>query len=167
MTRFTTLVFVSMVAACSWGDGSGSGDDDGGSDAGLPNTPVCGDGMCSSSEVNSCQADCGGGGATNPVCGDGSCTGTETANSCPSDCTSGNPGGSGSNAACPADLLECIGCFIGTCPAGHTQDSCIACAIGGGGIPGFGDIGCTGMAADGTCDTMEMGLGSDVCSDCP
>lgn len=174
MMRLTTLVFVSMVAACSWGDGSGQEPtgDDGGDDQ--QTVPVCGDGTCASSEVNSCAADCGGGQANNDVCGDGSCTGTETANSCPSDCSQGGGGGSGSgsNAACPADLLVCLCTFVdpSTCPAGITEELCLECAFGGGGFPGgggggFGDVLCEGGAPNGVCDASED---ETVCpSDCP
>src|ERR1041385_3505121 len=98
-----TLAF---VVACA--DSPGTGDDDG---SGMPSgNNTCGDGVCLTSEVNSCPTDCGNGGNNNnnnAVGGNGSCETTkgESASSCPSDCNTnnGSNGGSGNTSGtCPS-----------------------------------------------------------------
>lgn len=160
MMRITTLVFVcASIAGCSWG-----GSDDGGGgtspDASVSSAPVCGDSICSASEVGSCTQDCGNSGSnTNPTvtCGNNVCETGETAASCPNDC-SGGGSGSGSG-ACPANILDCALCaFAGqSCPAGLDMAGCTACISGGGGGGGT----CNN---DGTCDPAE--ILDPTCADC-
>jgi len=171
---------MSLAFAVACADSPGSGDDQqgGGSNSGA----VCGDGTCASSEVGYCPTDCGqGGNNNNAVCGNGMCESTkgETASTCFSDCGGGGGSGSGGNTSgtCPTDPNACIGCLLDPtqCPAGLDANSCLTCVLNGGGLgsglgsglggSGLGDIGCTGGAPDGTCDSMES---SQTCpSDCP
>jgi len=183
------LVTAAFVSGCSWGEDSGSSPPPG-PDAPATQQPVCGDGVCASTELNTCASDCG----QQPTCnGDGQCQPNETTASCPTDCgqqaSCNNDGtcqanetnascpndcndGSGSAGNCPADTQECYLCAIAGqgCPAGLDQDACTACLLGGGsGSGGFGDdSACTGGAPDGTCDaTEEMALPPTCISDCP
>lgn len=124
---------------------------------------VCGDGTCAASEVGFCSQDCGSGGNNSAAtCGDGMCETTKGENgaSCASDCGggSGSGSGSGSSTTCPSDPLECVLCGLDAqfCVPPLDQATCAACGGGfGSGSGGFGDIGCTGMAPDGTCDANE------------
>ncbi len=169
MMRITTLVFVcASIAGCSWGgsdDGGGGGT---GPDASVGASAVCGDSVCAASEVGSCTADCGnGGGNTGPTvtCGNNTCETGETSASCPADCGGGGSGSGGG--ACPANTQDCFGCaLLGQgCPTGLDMNACLACLTGGGGGGGTGDLLCTGMAPDGTCDAQET---AQTCpSDCP
>jgi len=169
MMRITTLVFVcSTIAGCSWGgDGGGTGPGGTGPDAAVSHAPVCGDSVCSASEVGNCTADCGSGGGntTGPVCGNGTCETGETSASCPNDCGGGGGSGSGSGALNCSDQNTTINCLLCTsfqlCTAPYDAASCAAC--GGGGLGG--DILCTGGAPDGTCDAMESN--STCPTDCP
>jgi hypothetical protein len=173
--KLTVLVFaLGAFAACSSSDGGSGGQDAGG---GGGSNAVCGDGVCAASEVTSCSSDCG----DAPYCGDNICQSNESTSSCANDCGgggqgsgSGSGGGSGSGTgSCPSTPSpeDCLGCLFDPtmCPAGFTDgQTCITCALGGGGGSGFGDFGCDDGSADGTCSQDEMDLGgSAVCSDCP
>ena len=162
------VVFFSLgmaLGACSWADGSGTtGDDEPPVDA----TPVrCGDGVCASSEIGNCAADCGS--QQTPVCGNGTCEAGENSQTCLSDCpvqsSCGNgvcdatetpascPGDCQSGAQCPTDLFVCLPCLlVGLCPTGHDENSCTQCILGGGGG------GCSGGLPDGICDASENSM---------
>jgi hypothetical protein len=135
--------------------------------------PVCGDGVCSADEGEtcvSCPSECG---ACPPGCGDIACDPGETCVSCPADC-GGCPPGCGDGAcdaaesclACPIDCGACApGCGDGTCDAGET---CGDCALDCGDCPpscgdGACDPGetCVGCAAD--CGACPPGCGNGVC----
>ena len=168
MMRISAVVFVCAFAGCSWGGDGGTGP--GGPDAsvgggGGGGSPVCGDGVCSASEVGSCTSDCGSGGGNNnpagPVCGNNTCETGETSASCPNDCGGGGGSGSGGGGACPSNIQDCLFCALAgqMCPAGLDMTSCTAClAGGGGGLPGS----CNN---DGVCDPAEMA--DPTCADCP
>jgi hypothetical protein len=147
--RFSACLFVFGVgvAACSFGT---AGEPSTGVDASVHNnvnpTPMCGDGICSASEANSCPQDCGQGGngsGSNPaaVCGDGVCQASENMTTCPSDCTGG-----GGGAVC--------GDFV--CQPTETAASCPSDCSGGG---GGGPIDCTDMNTQIACLFCEAGLG--------
>lgn len=109
--------------ACGSGGSPGPG---GGTDANDDHAdPVCGDGVCASSELNNCAEDCGaatgsdpgsdGSGSAQDSCGGLVCDTSkgEDATNCPSDCTvSGGSNGSGlgSGTCSEANLLACIDC---------------------------------------------------------
>jgi hypothetical protein len=168
MMRMSSLVFVCALFACS----SGESGPDGGS------APVCGDGVCASSEVNNCMADCGGGNQNNPVCGNNMCETGETQASCPSDCQPAGPvcgdntcdmAGGENSTNCPGDcsggggqldcmaqetLAACALCLIGNlCMPPVTPDACTACAM----LPG------TMCNLDQVCDAGED---PTMCPDC-
>jgi hypothetical protein len=102
----------------------------------------------------------------------------ESASTCFSDCGGNGNNGSGSgntSGTCPSDPNACIGCLLdpSQCPSGLDSNTCLQCVLNGGGLggsglpggSGLGDLGCTGGAPDGTCDSMED---STLCpSDCP
>ena len=167
MMRLTSaLVCAIALAACSGGE---SGNHGGGVDA-HPSTVSCGDGVCDSSEVNTCVADCGTPGQTAAVCGNGVCETSkgESATSCPGDCGgggsgSGSGGGSGSGALNCSDqntLLACLVCSIDpTQCVGVDPVACQAC-LGGGGGSGSGSGSCN---FDGVCDPGED---PTTCLDC-
>lgn len=174
MRDIKALAFVCMlIAACAT---TGGGGDDG---VDPPTGPTCGDAVCAASEIGVCAADCGSGMPSNEVCGNSICEGTEpstcatdcaavcgnntcesteTSSTCPGDCTTGGGGGN-----CPADPLECLPCLLDPlfCPSGHTDVTCQACIVGGGGgIPM-----CSGGAPNGVCDAGET---MQTCPlDCP
>ncbi len=135
---------------------------------------VCGDNICSATEVDTCPQDCGphtgptpvdAGTTGTAVCGNGTCDPGEDATTCPTDCVGT---GSGTPGPCPADVTTCAGCaFTGTgCPAGQTQASCLTCLLSGLGSGGGDDSGCTGGAPDGTCDATEMMNPTTCVDDC-
>jgi hypothetical protein len=149
MTWKLVCVGVVFLGACAWGEGSPNDDPGTRVDAAVqPTNPVCGDGECAPSEIGLCSADCGSGPAS-PVCGNSVCETGETQASCPADCGAPAPvcgngvcengessatcaadcGGGGGSVTCPADPLECFGCFIdpSLCPPGHDEASCTAC----------------------------------------
>ena len=170
MMRTTGILCALVLAACSWGNSDPNG---GGHGADAATAPVCGDGVCAASEVNSCMQDCGGNGSNNnnPVCGNGQCETTkgETAKSCPSDCMTGNGSGSGSGMGmCPTDPTTCLSCIFDPtmCPAGLDQNACIQCAFGSGLGSGLG----SGMGS-GNCNfnlTCDAGETNATCpTDCP
>jgi hypothetical protein len=159
---FVVLCALFFVGACSWGDGSGTGDDTpgGGTDA---SSPVCGDGVCAGSEIGICTADCG----SQPKCGNHVCDNGESPMSCPGDCpptsqcgnqvcdngetTANCPGDCPAQGNCPADPTDCLFCaLVGVgCPTGQDMTSCTACIVGGGGST------CAGGFPNGVCDAGE------------
>lgn len=162
---------MSFAAACSFG-GSQDHTQDPQPDAAT--AAHCGDGVCAASEVSSCPADCGNGsnqgsGSGNLTCNNnGSCENGETAQSCPADCGtgSGSGGGGSGNLDCNDQntQIACFACIAGLGCTGVTEADCEACLTGGLGS-GFGDLGCDGGAADGTCEPDESNA---TCpSDCP
>lgn len=165
MMRTLALVCAVVVGACSWGNTSGTPQQ---TDAPVNTMPVCGDGICASSEVGHCMQDCGG--MSNPVCGNGLCENGETPTNCAQDCMAASSCGNGvcdtsmgeSNANCPQDCpnmggLNCqdpptiIGCLICintmVCIPPGTLAACTACV-------GTGS-GCMGGMPNGTCDPGE------------
>lgn len=170
---FMVLCALVLVGACSWGDGSGSGDD---SPAGVDAAAiVCGDGVCAGSEIGNCTADCGGPG--NPRCGNGVCENGESNATCAADCppasacgngtcdngeTNGNcPADCPAQGNCPADPNDCLVCalFGQLCPTGQDTNSCSACILGGGGGA------CSGGFPNGVCDAGENATNCPF--DCP
>ena len=106
MMRFTIALSCALAAAAVVACGSSSSGGGGGSpDA---SAPRCGDGVCDSSEVDSCPQDCGMQ-QQHATCGNGVCEPGETATTCPSDC------GSGSGSAV---------CGNGICEQGEDATSC-------------------------------------------
>jgi hypothetical protein len=72
-----------VLSACGGMEEAGAPEDTlGQQEAGID---VCGNGICYSSELNTCPQDCYYGG----YCGDGSCSGPETSSTCSGDCRSG------------------------------------------------------------------------------
>ncbi|MGE5182465.1 MAG: hypothetical protein ACM31C_10405 [Acidobacteriota bacterium] len=147
------------LGACSASSGTGGGADATG--------PRCGDGVCASSEVNSCPQDCGSPSGNNAVCGNGFCETGETSASCPTDCGLGSGSGSGSGSGTSGTLncsdqntvLACAACLaLSTCTPPYDANSCQAC-LGGGLGSGLGSgvgSGCpTGCNCDGVCDPGE------------
>ena len=171
-TGIVCVVAALAVAACSWGNGSGSSNP--APDASSGGAAVCGDNVCAATEVNTCPQDCGSGGNNNSaVCGNGQCETTkgETATSCPSDC-SGSSGGSntgsggGSSALNCSDqntLIACIACVATNVCTGVDANSCQTCL--GGGLGSGTGTGCTGGVPDGVCDSMESNATCPL--DCP
>ncbi len=139
------FVFACGIAACSFGT---SGEPSTGVDAANVTNPkaVCGDGICSAIEANTCPQDCGPGGngsGSNPaaVCGDGTCQPSETMASCPSDCSGG--------AAVCGDAI---------CQATETPQTCPSdCSTGSGG----GTIDCNDMNTEIACLFCESGISCD------
>ncbi len=172
MMRTLALVCAVALGACSWGNTSGTPQ----ADAPANTQPVCGDGICASSEVGSCTMDCGNN--TKPVCGNHLCENGETPTNCPADCMAASTCGNGmcdageTNSSCPQDCpnnggLNCqdpftiIGCM--TCvktkfciPPG-TLMACVAC-VGDGSM-------CMGGMPNGTCDPGETHMTCPF--DCP
>ncbi|HTR52880.1 MAG TPA: hypothetical protein VMJ10_19330 [Kofleriaceae bacterium] len=152
MMRITIALACALAAAAVACGSSTSGGSGGSPDA---YTPRCGDGVCDSSEVDSCPQDCGtqqqhatcgngvcepgetaatcpsdcGSGSGSAVCGDGICEQGEDATSCPQDCGSG----SGSGVLDCSDetvLEECIDCLIvdpTTCMGDINATNCAVC----------------------------------------
>jgi hypothetical protein len=160
-TGIVCVVAALAVAACSWGNGSGSSNP--GVDAFGGNAAVCGDNVCAATEVNNCPQDCGSGGNNNQaVCGNGTCETSkgESATSCPSDCNTntGSNGGSntGSGAALncqdPTTLLACFTCLSGGGCTGVDMNSCNTCLGGSGLGSGTGSGACN---FNGMCDAGE------------
>ncbi len=86
---------VALLPSCSEELNGGSLDQD--------SAQLCGDGMCHVSELGACEQDCGVGAA---VCGNGRCGATETAESCPEDCSvSDSP--NNDNPDDPPDPVSC------------------------------------------------------------
>ncbi|MFT3700629.1 MAG: hypothetical protein QM831_46220 [Kofleriaceae bacterium] len=161
---------MSFVIACSFG---GSQDHTNDPQPDAATAAHCGDGVCAASEVSTCPADCGGGSNqgsgsnTSAVCGNGTCENGENSTNCAADCGTGS--GSGSGTCDSNTAIECAFCLAAdptgaACTAlGLDPTMCMACSSGFG--SGFGDLGCDGGAADGTCESDESNA---TCpSDCP
>jgi hypothetical protein len=177
--RASTLGIVFVVLNAIAGCASSGDDDDGGT------TPppsggeeVCGDGLCASSEVGSCTADCGG--SQGAVCGNNTCDAGESNTSCPNDCQAAVPmcgdgacdmAGGENSTNCPGDcggnqggtldcndqavVFACVFCSFDPtqCVPPATAEACEQCLGGGGGL----------TCGDGTCDPAA---GEDTTS-CP
>ena len=146
--HLVACLFVFGVGAAAYGCGgsdtsnNGGGTVDSGVSTSVSPPAVCGDGICSASEANSCTQDCGSGGngsgsgtadagTTQAVCGDTICDAQagETNATCPGDC----PTGGGGSAFC-MDQNTIIGCFCDfidptTCVAPYTVQACMDCGF--------------------------------------
>jgi hypothetical protein len=136
---FACLMTAAGWAACSSASDGGGPQNQTGIDAPIP---VCGDGVCSSSEINTCTPDCGGGGPPQPVCGNHICEPGETAASCPTDCNVIPPDGPPGTDAGPGGPLDCSD--------PNVIAACLFCVAG---------VGCSGPGINVTdCTVWRRGL---------
>ena len=121
-----TWVCLVCTWVCAWGFAcstatKGDGKDELVKPDAAVNEPKCGDGVCASSEAETCVTDCG----TKPMCGDGMCNGEETMTSCPGDC----PAACG-NGSCDAPKENEFTCTM-DCPS-VAPEGCAACVYDAG-----------------------------------
>jgi hypothetical protein len=114
--------------------------------------PPCGDGVCSSSEISTCPADCL---VVNYNCGNGVCNISESCDNCEQDCApcsrcgNGRCGDQESCQSCPQDCGTC-GCGNAVC---DPLETCSTCAM---------DCGTCSCDRDGRCERDR----NETCSNC-